>query len=311
MVDGLIDAGASVRALACYNSFNSLGWLDSFSPERLSQVEVILGDIRDKGQMEKVTEGIDIVFHLGALIAIPYSYQAFESFVETNITGTYNVLEGARKSGSRILLTSTSEVYGTAQYVPMDEKHPLQAQSPYSSTKIAADHLGEAFFRSFGTQVTVVRPFNTYGPRQSARAIIPTVATQILSGKDTIQLGRLDPVRDFNFVKDTVSGFIALSQCDAAIGQAVNIASGVGVSIGELAQMIAKVIGKEVAITEDPARIRPPSSEVERLIGSGDKMKSLTGWTPSYTLEKGLAETIEWYKDPENLKHFKPSVYNI
>lgn len=311
LVEGLLDAGATVRALACYNSFNSLGWLDTFPKEKLSQIEVILGDVRDKAQMERLTQNIDIVFHLAALIAIPYSYGAFESFVETNIQGTHNVLEAARKSGSKVLLTSTSEVYGTAQYTPMDEKHPLQAQSPYSSTKIAADHLGEAFFRSFGTPVVIVRPFNTYGPRQSTRAVIPTIATQILSGMDTIKLGRLDPVRDFNFVKDTVSAFIALSQCDKAIGQAVNSCSGRGVSIGELAEMMAKVIGKEVTIVEDSQRIRPPSSEVDRLLGSSEKMSELTGWKPAYTFEEGLAETIEWYKNPENLKHFKPGVYAL
>ncbi|MCX6819785.1 MAG: GDP-mannose 4,6-dehydratase [Candidatus Adlerbacteria bacterium] len=311
MVEAALDAGATVRALVCYNSFGSWGWLDSFPKEKLTKIEIVLGDIRDKVQMETLIQGSDIVFHLAALIAIPYSYGAFESFVETNVIGSLNVLEAARKHGSKVLLTSTSEVYGTAQYVPMDEKHPLQGQSPYSSTKIAADHIGEAFYRSFGVPVVIVRPFNTFGPRQSTRAVIPTIATQILSGKEEIQLGRLDPVRDFNFVKDTTSAFIALSQCDAAIGQAVNACSGVGISIGEVAQMIAKVIGKEVHITEDPNRIRPASSEVERLIGSAEKMKSLTGWTPSYTFEQGLAETIQWYTNPENLKHFKAGIYGI
>jgi NAD dependent epimerase/dehydratase len=311
LAEGLLEAGASVRALCCYNSFGSLGWLDTLPQEKLSQIEIVLGDVRDKAQMEKLAQGIDVIFHLAALIAIPYSYGAFESFVETNIVGTHNVLEAARKSGSKVLLTSTSEVYGTAQYIPMDEKHPLQAQSPYSSTKIAADHLGEAFFRSFGLPVVVVRPFNTYGPRQSTRAIIPTITTQILSGMETVQLGRLDPVRDFNFVKDTVSAFIALSQCEAAIGQAVNACSGVGVSIKELAAMIAKETGRDVQITEDPERIRPASSEVERLVGSAEKMKALTGWVPAYTLAQGLGETIAWYREPENLKRFKANVYTL
>lgn len=311
MVEGLLEAGATVRALACYNSFGSWGWLDTLPKETQEKVQVVMGDIRDRAQMDALIEGSDIVFHLAALIAIPYSYGAFESFIETNVTGTYNVLEAARKHGSKVLLTSTSEVYGTAQYVPMDERHPLQGQSPYSSTKIAADHIGEAFYRSFGTKVVIVRPFNTYGPRQSTRAIIPTIATQILSGRDTIQLGRLDPVRDFNYVKDTVSGFIALATCDAAIGQAVNLCSGQGISIGELAQKITDVIGKKVTITEDPARIRPPSSEVERLIGSRSRMQMLTGWEPQYSFERGLKETIDWYSKPENLKHFKPGVYSL
>ncbi len=311
MVEGLLDAGATVRALVCYNSFGAWGWLDTFPKEKLDRLQIVSGDIRDKAQMDTLIEGSDIVFHLAALIAIPYSYGAFESFVETNITGTLNVLEAARKHGSKVLLTSTSEVYGTAQYIPMDERHPLQGQSPYSSTKIAADHIGEAFYRSFGVKVVSVRPFNTYGPRQSTRAVIPTIATQILSGQETIQLGRLDPVRDFNYVKDTVSGFIALATCDAAVGQAVNLCSGVGVSIGEVAQKIADVIGKKVTITEDSARVRPPSSEVERLVGSRGKMQMLTGWEPKYSFEQGLKETIDWYAKPENLKHFKPSIYTL
>ena len=258
MVEGALAAGASVRALVCYNSFNSWGWLDTFPKETLERLEIISGDIRDHAQMEKVVEGCDIVFHLAALIAIPYSYQAFDAFVDTNINGTLNVLQAAKKYGAKVLLTSTSEVYGTAQYVPMDEKHPLQGQSPYSATKIGADHIGEAFFRSFGVKVVLVRPFNTYGPRQSARAVIPTIITQILAGKETIQLGRLDPVRDFNFVKDTVSGFIALANCEEAVGTAVNLASGVGVSIGELANTIVEVMGKKVTITEDPKEFVPP-----------------------------------------------------
>jgi len=311
VTEALIDAGAKVRALACYNSFGSLGWLDTLSDGRLDGVEVILGDVRDRVQMERLVQGIDIIFHLAALISIPYSYDAFDSFVGTNIMGTHNVLEAARKTGSKVLLTSTSEVYGTAQYVPMDEKHPLQAQSPYSATKIAADHLGEAFFRSFGTPVVTVRPFNTYGPRQSTRAVIPTIATQILSGTETIKLGRLDTMRDFNFAKDTASAFIALAECDAAVGQAVNSCSGRGISIKELAEMIAKIIGKEVEIIEDSQRLRPPASEVDRLLGSSEKMTTLTGWNPTYTLEKGLAETVEWYSRPENLQRFKPGVYML
>lgn len=311
LVEGLLNEGAIVRALACYNSFGSWGWLDTLPKEMLAKAQVVMGDIRDKAQMDTLIEGSDIVFHLAALIAIPYSYGAFESFVETNITGTLNVLEAARAHGAKVLLTSTSEVYGTAQYVPMDEHHPLQGQSPYSSTKIAADHIGEAFFKSFGVPVISVRPFNTYGPRQSTRAVIPTIATQILSGKDTIQLGRLDPVRDFNYVKDTVSGFIALATCEAAVGQAVNLCSGQGISIGELAQKIADVIGKKVTITEDPARLRPAASEVERLIGSRGKMQMLTGWEPQYSFERGLKETIEWYSKPENLKQFKSSIYTL
>lgn len=311
MVEGALAAGAQVRALVCYNSFNSWGWLDTLPKEMLEKIEIISGDIRDPAQMEKAVEGCEVVFHLAALIAIPYSYQAFDAFVDTNIGGTLNVLQAAKKWGAKVLLTSTSEVYGTAQYVPMDEKHPLQGQSPYSATKIGADHIGEAFFRSFGVKVVLVRPFNTYGPRQSARAVIPTIITQILAGSETIELGRIDPIRDFNFVKDTVSGFIALANCDEAVGQAVNLCSGVGISIGELAQRIVEVMGKNVTIIEDPKRIRPASSEVERLIGSNEKMTRLTGWRGEYDLKRGLLECVEWYSRPENLGKFKSNMYNV
>jgi NAD dependent epimerase/dehydratase len=311
LVEGMLDEGAHVRAFVYYNSFGSWGWLDTLSSEKIKQIEIIAGDVRDPRQVEEAVKGCDVVFHLAALIAIPYSYQAVDAFVDTNIKGTLNVLQAARISGAKVLLTSTSEVYGTAQYVPMDEKHPLQGQSPYSATKIGADHLGEAFFRSFETPVVTVRPFNTYGPRQSARAIIPTIITQLLSGAKSISLGRLDPVRDFNYVKDTAAGFIAIAKADNVLGEEINLASGEGISIADLAEMIMKVSEMKAEIITDQSRMRPTNSEVERLVGSNKKITALTGWIPAFSFEKGIAETVEWFRDKGNLSHYKSDIYNI
>ncbi len=312
LVEGLVKAGAKVRALAYYNSFNSWGWLDSLPAETLSQVEVITGDIRDRGTVAKLMPDIDIVFHLAALIGIPYSYQSPESYIGTNITGTLNVLEEAKiHKPSRVLVTSTSEVYGTAQYVPIDEKHPFQGQSPYSATKIGADRLAESYFRSFETPVTIVRPFNTFGPRQSARAVIPTIISQLLAGKDEIKLGSLSPTRDLVFVKDTVAGFISIAESEEAIGEEINIATQSEVTIGALAQLLIDKIRPSAKIISDEERVRPENSEVERLFGSKEKISSLTDWTQKFSLEEGLEETIAWFSDPENLARYKVDIYNV
>lgn len=312
LVEALVEAGAKVRALAYYNSFNSWGWLDSLPAETLAKVEVITGDIRDRGTVARLMPGVEVVFHLAALIGIPYSYQSPESYIGTNITGTLNILEEAKiHQPSRVLVTSTSEVYGTARYVPIDEKHPFQGQSPYSATKIGADRLAESYFRSFGTPVTIVRPFNTYGPRQSARAVIPTIISQLLAGKDEIKLGSLSPTRDLVFVKDTVAGFIALAQSEEAIGEEVNIATQSEVSIGDLAKNLISLIRPNARIVSDDERIRPSKSEVERLFGSRGKIKNLTGWEPQYSLEEGLAETITWFSEPSNLSRYKADLYNV
>ena len=312
LVEGLLAAGAKVRALAYYNSFNSWGWLDSLPPETLARVEVITGDIRDRGTVANLMPGVDIVFHLAALIGIPYSYQSPESYIGTNITGTLNILEEAKiHKPSRVLVTSTSEVYGTAQYVPIDEKHPFQGQSPYSATKIGADRLAESYFRSFETPVTIVRPFNTYGPRQSARAVIPTIISQLLSGKDEIKLGSLSPTRDLVFVKDTVAGFIAIAESEKAIGEEINIATQSEVSIGELAQHLIDEIRPSAKIISDEERVRPEKSEVERLFGSKEKISLLTEWKQNFTLAQGLQETITWFSDPANLARYKVDIYNV
>lgn len=312
LVEGLLDAGAKVRALAYYNSFNSWGWLDSLPAETLTRVEVITGDIRDRGTVAKLMPGIDVVFHLAALIGIPYSYQSPESYIGTNITGTLNVLEEAKiHKPARVLVTSTSEVYGTAQYVPIDEKHPFQGQSPYSATKIGADRLAESYFRSFETPVTIVRPFNTYGPRQSARAVIPTIISQLLAGKDEIKLGSLSPTRDLVFVKDTVAGFISIAESEEAIGEEINIATQSEVSIGDLAQLLIDKIRPSARIISDEERVRPEKSEVERLFGSKEKVTRLTNWTQKFSLEEGLEETISWFSDPLNLARYKVDIYNV
>jgi NAD dependent epimerase/dehydratase len=312
LVEGLLDIGCQVRAFVYYNSFNSWGWLDSLPKEKLNQIDVFAGDIRDPNGVRKAMQGMDMVFHLAALIAIPFSYHSPDSYVDTNIKGTLNVLQAARDVGcERVLITSTSEVYGTAKYVPIDENHPFQGQSPYSATKIGADRLAESFYRSFNTPVTIVRPFNTYGPRQSARAVIPTVITQLLSGAEEIKLGGLHPTRDFNYVKDTVAGFIAIAESPNTIGEEINIASQQEISVGELAQMMIDELNPSARIISDDIRLRPEKSEVERLLGSNEKIRRLTGWHPKINLKQGIRETIAWFKNAENLRRYKWNCYNV
>ena len=312
LVEELLEEGCDVRAFVYYNSFNSWGWLDTLPPEKLCRIEIFAGDIRDPNGVRKATEDVDCVFHLAALIGIPFSYHSPDSYIDTNIKGTLNVLQAAKDLGvSKVLVTSTSEVYGTARYEPIDEDHPLQGQSPYSATKIAADRIAESFYRSFDVPVTIVRPFNTYGPRQSARAIIPTVITQILSGKKEIELGSVHPTRDLVFVKDAVKGFIEIAKADNTAGEEINIATQSEISIGDLAKKIANMIDPSIRVVEDKKRVRPKKSEVERLLGSNEKIKKLTGWMPAYTLDEGLAETLKWFKDDENLKQYKADIYNV
>lgn len=304
----LLSEGYNVRALAQYNSFNNWGWLEQMSSPRL---EVVCGDVRDPDYCRHITRGMDTVMHLAALIAIPYSYVAPDSYVDTNIKGTLNMLQAARDLGvERILVTSTSEVYGTALYVPIDEKHPRQPQSPYSATKIGADALAKSFYNAFELPVTIVRPFNTYGPRQSARAIIPTVITQIANGADEIMVGDLNPTRDFNFVRDTARGFLAIARAGGVEGRDLNIATGKEVTMEETLRTIASLMGREVKWTVDPQRLRPSKSEVRRLLGDASELRRLTGWQPKYTLEEGLKATIEWFTDKENLKMYKSNIYN-
>jgi len=310
LTEELVKSGARVRAFVYYNSFNSWGWLDALPKEILNEIEVFTGDIRDPNGVGEAMKGIDAVFHLAALIGIPFSYHSPDTYVDTNIKGTLNVLQAARDFDvSRVLVTSTSEVYGTAKYVPIDEKHPYQGQSPYSATKIGADRLAESFYRSFDMPITIVRPFNTYGPRQSARAVIPTIITQLLAGKEKIELGSLSPTRDFNYVKDTVSGFIEIAESQLTIGEEINIATQQEVSIGQLAEELVKQINPGARIVCDEERLRPEKSEVNRLLGSNEKIKRLTKWSPKYTLEQGLAETIEFFRD--NLDKYKVDIYNI
>ena len=312
LTEKLIKQGYNVKAFVYYNSFNSWGWIDSFSEEIKSKIEIFSGDIRDPNGVRIAMEGCDTVFHLAALIAIPFSYHSPDSYVDTNIKGTLNVLQAARQlNTNRILVTSTSEVYGTAQYVPIDEKHPFQGQSPYSATKIGADRLAESFYRSFDLPVTIVRPFNTYGPRQSARAIIPTIITQLLNGFNEVKLGDLTPTRDLSFVQDTVNGFIEIAKSEKTIGEEINIATQSEISIGNLAKKLIKMISPEAKIKQDKNRIRPEKSEVYRLFGSNEKLKELTNWKQQYSLEKGLQETIEWFKKPDNFKRYKPEIYNV
>lgn len=310
LVELLVSEGLDVRAFVLYNSFNSWGWLDRLPKDVMDSVEVFTGDIRDPNGVREAMEGCDAVFHLAALIAIPFSYHSPDAYVDTNIKGTLNVLQAARLlETKRVLVTSTSEVYGTAQYVPIDERHPFQGQSPYSATKIGADRLAESFFRSFELPVTIVRPFNTYGPRQSARAVIPTIITQLLSGSEEIKLGSLHPTRDFNYVKDTVRGFYELYRCEGAIGQEINIATQKEVSIGDLAKELIRQINPQVRIICDDQRLRPEKSEVERLLGCNAKITSMTSWRPLYSLEEGLAETISFFR--ENLSMYKADIYNL
>ena len=310
LVEKLLDEGYGVRAFIYYNSFNSWGWLDTFPENKLKEIEIFVGDIRDLNGVRKSMEDIDEVFHLAALVAIPFSYHSPDSYVDTNIKGTLNVLQAARDlETERVLVTSTSEVYGTAQYVPIDEKHPFQGQSPYSATKIGADRLAESFYRSFDMPVTIVRPFNTYGPRQSARAVIPTIISQLLAGEEGIKLGSLTPTRDFNFVGDVVDGFIKVAKSDRTIGEEINIATQQEISIEQLAKKIINKINPGAKIICGEERLRPEKSEVNRLLGSNEKIRKLIGWEPKYTLEQGLAETIKWIGN--NLDKYKTNIYNI
>ena len=312
LVETLIDKGYNVKAFVYYNSFNSWGWLDTFPKEKLKKIKIFTGDIRDPNGVRTAIKGCDVVFHLAALIAIPYSYYSPDSYVDTNIKGTLNVLQACRDLGvEKLLVTSTSEVYGTAQYVPIDEKHPKQGQSPYSASKIGADFMAESFYRSFDLPVTIVRPFNTFGPRQSARAVIPTIITQLLSGKTEIKLGAIHPTRDLLFVKDTANGFIEIAQSDTANGQEINIATNSEISIGDLAQELINKINPQAKLVTDEERLRPEKSEVERLFGDNSKILSLTDWKPSYTLDKGLEETIAWFSQKENLAQYKTDIYNV
>ena len=312
LVERLLHEGCEVRAIVKYNSLNSWGWLDSLDKNILQNIQVFSGDIRDSNWVRKVIKGMDVVFHLAALISIPYSYHSPESYIETNIKGTLNVLQACLDfQVERVIVTSTSEVYGTAKFVPITEDHPKQAQSPYSASKIGADYIAESFYRSFNLPVIIVRPFNTYGPRQSARAVIPTIITQLLSGYKEIRLGSLYPTRDFVYVKDTVEGFIRIAQCEEAIGQEVNIATQREISIKELAEKIINMINPSARIISEDIRVRPKNSEVERLLGSNEKLKKLTGWVPQVTLEEGLKLTIDWFKDENNLKLYKAWLYNV
>lgn len=306
----LVERGYQVKAFTFYNSFNTWGWLDSFPKDKRKEIEVFTGDIRDPNGVREAMKGMDAVFHLAALIAIPFSYHSPDSYVDTNIKGTLNVLQAARNLGTgRVLVTSTSEVYGTAQYVPIDEKHPYQGQSPYSATKIGADRLAESFYRSFQMPISIVRPFNTFGPRQSARAVIPTIISQLLAGKEEIQLGSLTPTRDFNYVKDTAAGFIAIAESGKTIGEEINIATQQEISIGDLAKEIISQINPKAKVVCDEQRLRPEKSEVNRLLGSNQKIKELTDWKQQYTFAQGIAETIAWMR--ENLNAYKTDIYNI
>ena len=308
LTEELVKSGEKVTAFCLYNSFGTLGWIDTLPKEIRSEIEIFTGDVRDPNGVRTAMRGQQRVFHLAALIAIPFSYHSPDSYVDTNIKGTLNVLNAARELGTeRVMVTSTSEVYGTAQYVPIDEKHPFQGQSPYSATKIGADRLAESFYRSFDLPVTIVRPFNTYGPRQSGRAVIPTIISQLLAGQQEIHLGKLSPTRDFNFVKDTAHGFMAIADCPAAIGQELNIATGEEHSIGDLANELIAQINPNAKIVCEEERLRPEKSEVNRLLGDSTKMRALTGWKPEYTFEQGLAETVAWIRD--NLSTYKVGQY--
>lgn len=312
LTEELVKQGYDVKAFVYYNSFNSWGWVDTFSQELKDKIEIFAGDIRDPNGVRTAMEDCDTVFHLAALIGIPFSYHSPDSYVDTNIKGTLNILQAAKLLNTkRVLVTSTSEVYGTAQFVPITEKHPFQGQSPYSATKIGADRLAESFYRSFDLPVTIVRPFNTYGPRQSARAVIPTIIIQLLNGHKEIKLGDLTPTRDLVFVKDIVNGFIEIAKSNKTIGEEINIATQSEISIGDLANEIINQINPNAKIVCDEQRIRPENSEVRRLLGSNEKLKKLTNWKQKYSLEKGLKETIEWFANPNNLKQYKAGIYNV
>lgn len=310
LTECLLQAGYDVKAFAYYNSFNTWGWLDTLPQEKLKEIEIFTGDIRDPNGVRHAMQGMDGVFHLAALIAIPFSYHSPDSYVDTNIKGTLNVLQAARDLNlERVLVTSTSEVYGTAQYVPIDERHPYQGQSPYSATKIGADRLAESFYRSFELPVTIVRPFNTFGPRQSARAVIPTIISQLLAGKEEIKLGSLTPTRDFNYVKDTANGFLEIARSEKTVGEEINIATQREISIGELAKEIISQINPKAKIVCEEERLRPEKSEVNRLLGSNEKIMRLTNWQPKYTFAQGIEETIGWMRN--HMEAYKADIYNI
>jgi NDP-hexose 4,6-dehydratase len=314
LVEALVERGDRVRAMVQYNSFSSYGWLETLAPSYLEHIDIVMGDVRDRDSVLRLMKGADVVYHLAALIAIPYSYEAPASYVETNVLGTLNVLEAARTLGtSRVVHTSTSEVYGTARTVPISEEHPLQAQSPYSASKIAADKVAESYFLSFGLPVVTLRPFNTYGPRQSARAVISTVIAQVAAGKRVIKLGSLAPTRDFNFVLDTAAAFVAVGNAAAetVVGEVFNAGSGSEISIGDLVHLIGEVVGVDVAVVEDDQRLRPDASEVKRLVCDSSRLQSVTSWKPAHHLEEGLRLTTKWFADPENRRGYKPDIYNV
>lgn len=316
LTEHLVREGNDVRAFTNYNSFNSWGWLDEAPADIRKSLDVFAGDIRDPHGVRTAMQDCDVVLHLAALIAIPYSYHSPDTYVDTNVKGTLNVVQAARDLGvERVVHTSTSEVYGTAQFVPITEEHPLQGQSPYSASKIGADQIAMSFFSSFETPVATIRPFNTYGPRQSARAVIPTIISQIAKGERSIRLGAVSPTRDFNYVADTVGGFVAIAECDAAVGEVVNVGSNFEISIGDTAREIADLMGADIEIVTDEQRLRPEKSEVERLWAENAKVRDLTGWTPRYGgregFRKGLKETIAWFGDADNLARYKTDIYNI
>ena len=316
LTEHLVRQGADVKAFVLYNSFNSWGWLDESPKEIKNSLSVFAGDIRDPHGVKQAMQGCDIVMHLAALIAIPYSYHSPSTYVDTNINGTLNIVQSARDLDiEKVVQTSTSEVYGTAQFVPITEDHPLQGQSPYSASKIGADQIAISFYNSFSTPVALIRPFNTYGPRQSARAVIPTIITQILKGKKEIKLGSLSPTRDFNYIHDTVRGFVSVAESDKSVGEVINIGSNFEISIGDTVALIAEIMGTDIKILSDEQRLRPEKSEVERLWADNSKARELTGWTPEYGnkegLARGLKETIDWFSDEQNLTKYNADVYNI
>lgn len=313
LVEALVERGHRVRAMVLYNSFGSWGWLDALSADVLASVDVVLGDVRDQHSAAELVEGAEAVYHLAALIAIPYSYRAPRSYVDTNVIGTMNVLDAVRAAETpRLIHTSTSETYGTARTVPIEESHPLQAQSPYAASKLAADKLVESYHLSFGVPAVTLRPFNTFGPRQSARAVIPTVISQIASGASTIKLGALAPTRDFLFVKDTAAAFLAVGTATAAsvVGELFNAGTGEEVSVGRVAEDISRLMNSQVEITEDAQRIRPRGSEVQRLVADARRLHEHTGWKPEHSRDAGLVRTIEWFREPANLARYKPGIYN-
>ena len=312
LTEYLVSTGHHIRAFVYYNSFNSYGWLDSLPNNVKRKINFFSGDIRDPNGVREAMKGVDIVFHLAALIAIPFSYHSPDSYIDTNVKGTLNIIQAARENKvSRVLVTSTSEVYGTAQFVPITELHPKQSQSPYSASKIGADAIADSFYRSFDLPLTIVRPFNTFGPRQSARAVIPTIISQLLNGNEKIKLGDITPTRDLVFVKDTVNGFLKIAECDKLIGHEVNIATQKEISVGDLAQLLISQINPSAKIVSDSIRLRPEKSEVFRLVGSNEKLKLFTDWEQQYSLEEGLSETVKWFSNKENLQLFKSDIYNV